>query len=103
MLVKNAFGNFRQLLDDVTLHPAMGYYLNTKGNQKENTAIGRTPDENYPREGLLPSTSVDRYAATLARWFGVSDAELAGILPNPRNFGAAAGRPDYPANLGFMA
>ncbi|WP_029525265.1 DUF1501 domain-containing protein [Polaromonas glacialis] len=52
---------------------------------------------------LLPSTSVDQYAATLARWFGVADAELEGILPNLRNFGAAAGRPDYPANLGFMA
>jgi hypothetical protein len=52
---------------------------------------------------LLPSTSVDQYAATLAQWFGVADGELAGILPNLRHFGAAAGRPDYPANLGFMA
>ncbi len=51
---------------------------------------------------LLPSTSVDQYAATLARWFGVSEAELGGILPNLRNFGAAAGRPDYPSDLGFM-
>jgi uncharacterized protein (DUF1800 family) len=50
MLVKNAFGNFRQLLEDVTLNPAMGYFLNTKGNQKENTATGRMPDENYSRE-----------------------------------------------------
>ena len=51
---------------------------------------------------LLPSTSVDQYAATLARWFGVADADLQMILPNLRNFGAAAGRPDYPADLGFM-
>ena len=51
---------------------------------------------------LLPSTSVDQYAAALARWFGVADSELAGILPNLGHFGAAAGRPDYPGDLGFM-
>ena len=50
MLTRNAFGNYRQLLQDVTLNPAMGYYLNTKGNQKENTSTGRVPDENYARE-----------------------------------------------------
>ena len=50
MLVRNAFGNFRTLLEDVTLHPAMGHYLNTKGNRKEDTRSGRVPDENYSRE-----------------------------------------------------
>ena len=49
-LVKNAFGNYRQLLEDITLNPAMGWFLNTRGNQKENTATGRVPDENYGRE-----------------------------------------------------
>ncbi len=51
---------------------------------------------------LIPSTSVDQYAATLARWFGVGEPELAGILPNLRNFGAAAGFDGYPTDLGFM-
>lgn len=50
MLVRNAFGNFRDLLEDVTLHPAMGYFLNTKGNRKEDARTGRVPDENYSRE-----------------------------------------------------
>ena len=50
MLVSNAFGNYRKLLEDVTLNPAMGYFLATKGNQKENTKTGRAPDENYARE-----------------------------------------------------
>ncbi len=49
MLVGNAFGNFRDLLKDVSLHPAMGFFLNTKGNQKED-GKGRLPDENYARE-----------------------------------------------------
>ena len=48
-LVAGVTGNFRKLLEDVTLNPAMGYYLNTSGNQKEN-AQGRQPDENYARE-----------------------------------------------------
>ena len=56
---------------------------------------------------LLPGTSVDQYAATLGQWFGVNTAagsnEMAGILPNLRHFGVAAGRPDYPIDLGFMA
>ena len=51
---------------------------------------------------LLPSTSVDQYAATLAKWFGVADSELPGVLPNINHFGAAAGRPDYPVDLGFL-
>lgn len=49
-LCANAFGNFRTLLEAVTLHPAMGMYLNTDGNQGENPATGRVPDENYARE-----------------------------------------------------
>jgi uncharacterized protein (DUF1800 family) len=49
VLNKHAFGNFRNLLEDITLNPAMGYYLNTKGNQKED-GKGRLPDENYARE-----------------------------------------------------
>ena len=48
-LSANAFGNYRSLLEAVTLNPAMGYYLNTKGNKKED-ASGRQPDENYSRE-----------------------------------------------------
>ena len=51
MLVAGVTGNFRKLMEDVTLNPAMGYYLNTRGNQKEN-AQGRQPDENYAREAM---------------------------------------------------
>lgn len=50
LLEKNAFGNYRQLLEDVTLSPAMGKWLSHIGNQKEDAATGRLPDENYARE-----------------------------------------------------
>lgn len=50
MLEKNAFGDFRQLLEDVSLHPAMGRMLGTMFNRKEDAATGRRPDENYARE-----------------------------------------------------
>ncbi len=51
-LVANAFGNYRALLEAITLNAAMGVYLNTRGNQKEDAATGRQPDENYAREVL---------------------------------------------------
>lgn len=50
LLERNAFGNFRQLLKDVTLSVAMGSYLNMLGNRKEDIRTGRVPDENYARE-----------------------------------------------------
>ena len=46
----HGFGNFRDLLQAVTLHPVMGAFLNTRGNRKEDPATGRVPDENYARE-----------------------------------------------------
>ncbi len=49
VLTANAFGNFRTLLEQVTLNAGMGFFLNTKGNLKED-ANGRQPDENYARE-----------------------------------------------------
>ena len=50
LLSAQAFGNFRELLEAVTLNAAMGAYLNMRGSQKEDPAKGRLPDENYARE-----------------------------------------------------
>ncbi len=50
MLLTHSFGNFRNLLLDVSLHPCMGMYLSHLGNQKANPATNRFPDENYARE-----------------------------------------------------
>ena len=49
-LVDGAFGNFRQLLLDVSIHPCMGLYLSHVDNQKPDVANNIFPDENYARE-----------------------------------------------------
>jgi uncharacterized protein (DUF1501 family) len=38
---------------------------------------------------LIPTTSVDQYAGTLARWFGLSDGQIKTIFPNFANFGSS--------------
>ncbi|MDB5703667.1 MAG: hypothetical protein JWN66_783 [Sphingomonas bacterium] len=50
VLMDNAFGNFRTLLDKVTTNAAMASYLTFLGNRKANPATGSVPDENYARE-----------------------------------------------------
>jgi uncharacterized protein (DUF1800 family) len=50
MLAQNAFGNYRDLIEDVTLHPAMGAYLSMLGNEKPDPVRNIRPDENYARE-----------------------------------------------------
>ncbi len=63
-----------------------------------------TDDQHHIGQGrLIPSTSVDQYAATLGHWFGAADGELNEVLPNLRNFGPAAGHPGYPVDLGFLS
>jgi uncharacterized protein (DUF1800 family) len=52
ILTDNAFGNYRQLLEDVTYSPAMGEYLTYYRNRKGDARTGRMPDENYAREVL---------------------------------------------------
>lgn len=50
LLVENAFGNYRDLIEKVTLHPAMGVYLSMLSNEKPDVANNIRPDENYARE-----------------------------------------------------
>jgi len=50
MLVDNAFGNYRQLIEDVTYHPIMGVFLTFVKNPPPNPELGIEPDENFARE-----------------------------------------------------
>ncbi len=50
VLEANVFGNFRTLIEQITMTPAMAYYLTYQGNVKTNTTTGSEPDENYARE-----------------------------------------------------
>ena len=60
LLERDAFGNFRQLLEDVTLSPAMGHYLNMLGNDKEEPATGGTPTRTTPGRSCSSSRSASR-------------------------------------------
>jgi uncharacterized protein (DUF1501 family) len=57
-------------------------------------ALGGGDDANS-RGTLIPTTSVDQYAATLAQWFGLSSGGVSQIFPNVGNFGTS--------DLGFLA
>ncbi len=49
-LQTHTFGNFRDLLRDVSLHPSMGVFLSHINNARSNQAANTFPDENYARE-----------------------------------------------------
>lgn len=50
IFARHAFGNYRDILEEVTYSPMMGFYLTYLGNEKADPESGRMPDENYARE-----------------------------------------------------
>ncbi len=58
------------------------------------THVSISSDDQVGQGRLLPSTSVDQFASTMAQWFGVSPSELPSVLPNIGNYGSN--------NLGFV-
>jgi uncharacterized protein (DUF1501 family) len=75
-------------------HFVMGGAVN--GGRFYGTAprVSLQSDDQVGQGRLLPTTSVDQFAATLAAWFGCSASELPGVLPNVGNFSNP--------NLGFV-
>jgi len=75
-------------------HLVMGGAVNGRRYYGTAPHVSVQSDDQVGQGRLLPSTSVDQFAATLARWFGCSAAELPGILPNIGKFSNT--------NLGFV-
>ena len=64
VLVRGAFGNFRQLLEEITLNPAMGSFLDMLKNDKANASGTKLPNENYARE-IMQLFSIGLYNLNL--------------------------------------
>ena len=78
-------------------HLVMGGAVNGSniyGDYPDPNLSGGSQDD-AGRGRWIPTTSVDQYGATMARWFGVSETDLPSVFPNIGNFGTA--------NLGFMS
>jgi len=50
ILIRNSFGNYKDILREVTLNPSMGFYLSHINNPKTFPELNIRPDENYARE-----------------------------------------------------
>ena len=64
MLLDNSFGNYRDLLEDVTYSPMMGFYLSHLNNPKSDPDNNIRPDENYARE-IMQLFSIGLYELNL--------------------------------------
>jgi uncharacterized protein (DUF1501 family) len=56
---------------------------------KRDNEFDSSPDQ-VTNGVLIPSVSVSQYGATLGKWFGLSDAQLADVFPDLRNFASQA-------------
>lgn len=69
-----------------SMHFVMGGAVKGKRIYGTPPAIGHNTNDDVGQGRLIPTMSVDQYASTLARWFGVSDGDLTTVLPNIGNY-----------------
>jgi uncharacterized protein (DUF1800 family) len=81
-LARHAFGNYRELLEAVTLHPAMGKFLSMLGNRKTDVALNIRPDENYARE-IMQLFSIGLVMLNQDGTVTDGDAVAPGVQPIP--------------------
>ncbi len=96
------FGRTLQSNDDGSdhgwgsMHFVMGGAVNGKRIFGTPPAIGNGTADDVGQGRLLPTISVDQYAATMASWFGVSAGNMATVLPNIGNYNPSTW------NIGFV-
>ena len=96
------FGRTLTSNGDGSDHGWGGMHFVMGGAVKGRRLYGRAPDvgantnDDVGQGRLIPTTSVDQYAATMATWFGVSASDLRTVLPNIGNYDASTW------NLGFL-
>ncbi len=90
------FGRTLGINGDGTDHGWGGHQLVLGGAVNGGSIYGRIPsstlnhDFDAGRGRLIPTLSVDQYAAELGRWFGLAESEVFDVLPNLRNFDSQA-------------
>ncbi|MCP3734158.1 DUF1501 domain-containing protein [Sphingomonas sp. RP10(2022)] len=96
------FGRTLQSNDDGSDHGWGSHHVVMGGAVRGRRFFGTAPQvgngttDDVGQGRLLPTTSVDQYAATLASWFGVGNGDLTTVLPNMGNYNASTW------NLGFV-
>lgn len=99
LLVRNALGNYRTLLEDVTLSPEMGLFLSMLKNDMPDSSTGRHADENYAREVLqlfsigLVKLNLDGTVQSDASGAPIPTYAQADVAALARVFTGWAGRP----------
>jgi uncharacterized protein (DUF1501 family) len=77
-----------------SMHFVMGGAVKGKAYYGTPPVVANNGPDDIGQGRLIPTTSVDQYAATMASWFGVSDSDMPTVLPNIVNFTTK--------NLGFL-
>jgi uncharacterized protein (DUF1501 family) len=78
------------------MHFVMGGAVNGRAIYGTPPVVADNGPDDVGQGRLLPSISVDQYAATLARWFGVAEGNMTTVLPNIGNYNRSSW------NLGFL-
>jgi uncharacterized protein (DUF1501 family) len=79
-----------------SMHFILGGAVNGRRFYGTPPVVANNGPDDVGQGRLLPTTSVDQYAATLGNWLGVSNTDLLSVLPNLKNFDPSA------RNIGFV-